>query len=160
MQIDLSYKIKNEKGKPRKVRIPQLDEEANQETDNFGNPLFKDGEYFKVIDVLEEVCVNPIPKVNAQTGRGEEVPVDHKRVLFKIFHRIQAVKGSSVDLSSDEVTLLKPYISRRYNSPLLVGQVIKIIDPHDEDWSLEEKKEAKKGKDKDKTRQDSSGKSH
>lgn len=156
MQIDLNYKIKDKKGKPRKVRIPQLDEEANQKTDNFGNPLFEDGEYFKVRDVLEEICINPLPKINSQTGRVDEIPVDHKKVLFKVLHRLLEA-NSSIDLSSDEVTLLKPYINRRYNSPLLVGQVTQIIDPHDKEWSLEKNEKKSKAKE---TNQNSSRKSH
>lgn len=156
MQIDLNYKIKKKDGKPQRVRNPQLDEDMNQKTDNFGNPLFEDGEWFTLRDIIEEVCVGPPPKINSQTGRAEEVPVDHKKKLFRIFHKLQESKVM-IDLSSDEVTLLKPYINRRYNSPLLVGQVFNIIDPHDEDWSLKKKEEKSKSK---KTRQRSSGKSH
>ena len=142
MQIDLNYKIKTREGKAQKIRVPILDDDQNQKTDNFGNPLFKDGEYFTVRKVLEEVCVSPPPKINSQTGRVEEISDDHKNRLFKIFHRVQN-SNSLLDLSSDDIALLKPYINRRYNSPLTVGQVFNVIDPHDEKWSLNGKKKTK-----------------
>lgn len=157
MQIDVNYKIKDKKGKPRRERVPQLTEDMNQKTDSFGNPLYEDGVWFTLKGILEEVCISPPPKINSQTGRPEEIPIEHKKKLFKILHRLQT-SVNSIDLSSDEVTLLKTYINRRYISPLLVGQVFNIIDPHDEDWSLE-KKEGKNKK-KNKTRQSSSGKAH
>lgn len=142
MQVLLNHKIKKKDGKNQRVREPQLDEDQNQITDNFGNPLFKDGDWFTLRSVLEEVCIAPIPRTSPQSGRPEEISTDHKKMLFKIFHRLQDAK-ETMELSTGEVETLKPYINRRYNSPLTVGQVFNIIDPHNEDWSLNEKK--KKG---------------
>lgn len=143
MQILLNQKIKNRKGKPEKIREPELNEEGIQNVDENGILKWIYTRWFDVREALEDVCSNPIPKVNAMTGRNEEIPAEHKKKLFRIFHRIQD-SNSSLDLGTDEVELLKIYLNRRFNSPVTIGQIFHIIDPHSADWNLE-KEEKKKG---------------
>lgn len=140
-KADLNYKIKNLDGKPSEFSTGKT--KKNKETGKEEPAM----EHLTMRKILENVCIDPIPELSP-TGQPLQIPGDEKISLFKIVMRIQKNTDGLLNLESEEVTLLKKHVKRKYHSPLTVGQAINVLDPflEEEEKKKEEEKEAKEKK--------------
>lgn len=116
MKIDINYQFKNLDGKP----IPQ----------NIGDPKKKKPPF-----TLRSACINvltvPPQETDERTGRIKESSAEHNIMLTELAREIYSSNGI-IELSADDVKLLKDYINKRYNqSPSIVTQAYEILDPTD-----------------------------
>jgi len=139
MKIDMNYKFRDLDGKVEKERILDEDEKGNPKRDREGFPMLKLGAPLTLRKICTEVLVNPPMDIDPATKRPKEVAADIKLDAWNLAQRIHASDGL-VDLTSDEVTMLKKAINRRYPSPATVAQAFAILDPTAEGKKKPEKK--------------------
>lgn len=140
MKIDVNYKFKTLENKVQRETEFEKDENDNPKRDKFGNLIPKLGTPFTLRSACLNVLTNPPTDSDGRTGRPTEVSAEHNIMLAELAREIYKSNGL-IDLSADDIKLLKGYINKRYNqNPLIVTQAYEILDPTDVD-----KKKAKKG---------------
>lgn len=129
MKIDLNYKFFSMQGKIVKKRIPLLDENENQIFNDFGAPQFEIVGDFTLRKCIEDTLFNPPLIKDARTGQFAQISNEKKKACYKLLNRVLNHKEGLIDLESEEQSLLKDLITRKYNSPWTSGQAREAIDP-------------------------------
>jgi len=129
MKIDLNYKFLTMQGKIFKEKVPQLDENENQVFNEFGAPQFLIKGDFTLRKIIEETLFTPPLQREPRTGQFVQISEEKKKACYKLLHKILNHKEGLIELESEEQTLLKDLITRKYNSPWTVGQAREAIDP-------------------------------
>lgn len=139
MKIDMNYKFKNLKGKTQRETAFEKDKKGLPVKDKWGNLVQVLGPPFTLKSACLTVLTAPPEEVDERTGRPIENKAEYNIMLSELARDIYKSNGL-VELSTDDVTLLKDYINKRYNlSPLIVAQAIEVLDLTDA-----EKKKKKK----------------
>lgn len=129
MKIDLNYKFLDMDGEVVKEKIPLLDENENQIFNNFGAPQFKIKGDFTLRKIIQETLFNPPLSREPRTGQFVQIPEKKKEECYILLNKILNHKQGLIELESEEQSLLKELIAKKYNSPWTVGQAKKAIDP-------------------------------
>lgn len=131
MKIDMNYKFENIKGKTIRETEYEKDKDDILIRDKNGNFIQKVGVPFTLRTACLNVLTDPPVDHNDRTGRPVEVSVEHNLMLGELAREIYKSDGL-IDLSIDEVKLIKDYINKKYNNtPLIVIQAFEILDPTD-----------------------------
>jgi len=129
MKVDLNYKFLTMKGKVVKEKIPQLDENENQIFNEFGAPQFELKGDLTLRKIVEETLFNPPLAREPRTGQFVQISDEKKKVCYVLLNKVLNHKDGLIELESEEQTLLKDLIMKKYNSPWTVGQARHAIDP-------------------------------
>jgi len=92
--------------------------------------LLKVGSLFTLRKACERALLDT--PADPKTGRQEQIPADDKLKRWGIAQRIHSSNGV-IDLSAEEIVLLKELINKKYPSPLTVAQAYEALDPTGED---------------------------
>lgn len=128
MKIDIIYKFKTIEGKVSKEMVIDEDKEGNPKKDDRGRPLFKRGPPFTLRSACLNVLINPPVDIDPRTQREKEISAEDKLKWADLAQRIYKAKDL-VELSADEIVLLKEFINKRYRNPLTVSQAHAVLDP-------------------------------
>jgi len=129
VKIDMNYKFKNLLNKVIREKLMDEDEETgNPRRDEWGNILFKMGGPFTLRKICVDVLIASPPELDDRTGRPRVLSSDKKIKRYELLRRIHDTDGL-VELSAEEITLLKSLINRKHENPLYVGQAFDILDP-------------------------------
>ena len=128
MKIDINYKFKTIEGKVSKEMVVDEDKEGNPKKDDRGRPLFKRGPSFTLRSACLNVLINPPVDIDPRTQGEKETSAEDKLKWADLAQRIYKANGP-MDLSADEIVLLKEFINKRYRNPLTVSQAYAILDP-------------------------------
>jgi len=139
MKIDLNYKFLTTDGKVVKERVPLLDENENQIFNDFGAPQFKLTGDFTLRKIIEETLFNPSLIRDARTGNFVQISDEKKKACYKLLNKVLNHKDGLIEFESEEQTLLKSLIMKKYNSPWTVGQAQKALDPTSDSEEEKEK---------------------
>ena len=129
MKVDLNHKFLTMKGKVVKEKIPLLDENENQIFNEFGAPQFELKGDLTLRKIVEETLFNPPLAREPRTGQFVQVSDEKKKVCYVLLNKVLNHKDGLIELESEEQTLLKDLIMKKYNSPWTVGQARHAIDP-------------------------------
>ena len=129
MKIDLNYKFLTMEGNVVKEKVPLLDKDENQVFNDFGAPQFKLRGDFTLRKIILETLFNPPLNRESRTGQFIQIPEKKKQECFILMNRIINHKQGLIELESEEQSLLKELITKKYNSPWTVGHARKAIDP-------------------------------
>lgn len=130
MKVDMNYKFKEIDGSVAKERVTDVDKEGNPKRDIQGFPLLKTGKPRTLRSICIRVLSNPPSSgIDKMTGREKEVRAEDNIKYAVLAERIHK-SNSLVDLSAEEIVVLKDFINKSYNkSPLLIKQAYDILDP-------------------------------
>jgi hypothetical protein len=131
MNIDFNYTFKKLDGKIEKELTVEEDKEGNPKRDSDGKALLKLGKPFTLRGACLNVLTNPPLDIDPRTNRERPVSAEDKLIWADLAQRIFKCNGL-LDVSADEVVLLKKFINKRYRNPLTVKQAYDILDPHGE----------------------------
>jgi len=129
MKIDLNHKFLTLKGKVVKEKIPQLDENENQIFNEFGAPQFELKGDLTLRKIIEETLFNPPLAREPRTGQFVQISEEKKKACYVLLNKVLNHKDGLIELESEEQTLLKGLITKKYNSPWTIGQAQHAIDP-------------------------------
>lgn len=129
MKVDLNYKFLTMKGKVVKEKIPRLDENENQIFNDFGAPQFELKGDFTLRKIIEDVLFAPPLIRDARTGQFAQISEDKKKACYVLLNKVLNHKDGLINFDSDEQTLLKDMITKKFNSPWTVGQAREVLDP-------------------------------
>ena len=129
MKIDLNHKFLTMKGKVVKEKIPQLDENENQIFNEFGAPQFELKGDLTLQKIVEETLFNPPLAREPRTGQFVQISDEKKKACYVLLNKVLNHKDGLIELESEEQTLLKDLITKKYNSPWTTGQARHAIDP-------------------------------
>lgn len=130
MKIDLNYKFKTMDGKVVKERVPKLDEGENQIYNDFGVPQFEVKGDFTLRKIIEDTLFSPPLIRDPRTGQFAQISEEKKKACYVLLNRVLNHKDGLIDFESEETTLLKDLITKKFNSPWTIGQARDILDPH------------------------------
>ena len=128
MKVDMNYKFKEIDGKVVMERVVDEHEDGNPKRDAQGFPLMKLGKPFTLRAACLSVLTSPPTDTDKRTNQPKEIAVEEKLKMADLAQRIYK-SNSLIDLTADEIVLLKDYINKRYRSPLTVKQAYDILDP-------------------------------
>lgn len=140
MKIDLNHKLLTMKGKVVKERVPQLDENENQIFNEWGAPQFKLTGDLTLRKIIEETLFNPSLVRDPRTGNFVQISDEKKKACYVLLNRVLNNKDGLIELESEDQSLLKGLIMKKYNSPWTVGQARKALDPTSDSDEEEEEK--------------------
>jgi len=129
MKVDLNHKFLTMKGKVVKEKIPLLDENENQIFNEFGAPQFELKGDMTLRKIVVETLFNPPLNRDPRTGQLTQISDEKKKVCYTLLNKILSHKDGLIDFESEEQTLLKNLITKKYNSPWTVGQAREALDP-------------------------------
>ncbi len=129
MKVDLNYKFKTMKGKVVKEKVPQLDENENQIFNDFGAPQFKLKGDFTLRKIIEDALFTPPLIRDPRTGQFAQISEEKKKACYKLLHKVLNHKDGLIDFESEETTLLKDLITKKFNAPWTIGQARETLDP-------------------------------
>ena len=129
MSIDLNYKFKTLEGKVVKEKVPKFDENENQIVSEFGVPQFELKGDFTLRKLVEDTLFNPPMIRDERTGQLRQITEQKKKACYKLLNKVMDNKDGMIDFSSEETTLLKDMIIKKFNSPWTTGQACEILDP-------------------------------
>ena len=129
MKIDLNYKFLTMDGKNVKEKVPQLDENENQVFNDFGTPQFELKGDFTLRKIVQDVLFSPPLIRDPRTGQFAQISEDKKKACYVLLNKVINHKEGIIDFESEEISLLKDLITKKFNSPWTVGQARKILDP-------------------------------
>ena len=130
MKVDLNHKFKTLDDKVVKEQVIDQDESGNPIRDKDGFPLLKIGSPFTLRKACERALLDT--PADPKTGRPEQLSADDKLKRWGIAQRIHA-SNSTIELSAEEIVLLKELINKKYPSPLTVAQAYEALDPTGKD---------------------------
>lgn len=140
MKIDMNHRFKTLKGKDQRETEFERDKNDMPKQDKNGNLISKLGPLFTLRSACLNVLVSPPREIDDRTGTAKENTAEHNLMLSELAREIYKSNGL-VDLSVDDVKLLKDYINKRYNqSPLVVAQAWEVLDPTDVDKKKKKEK--------------------
>ena len=142
MSITLNYKFKTLKGEIVKEKVPILDENENQVFSEFGIPQFELKDDFTLRKLIEDTLFNPPMIRDERTGQMRQVTDQKKKACYKLLNKIMNNKDGMIEFESEETTLLKDLIRKKFNSPWTIGQACDVLDPAEaaENKEIKEKK--------------------
>jgi len=117
------------KGEVVKEKIPQLDENENQIFNEFGAPQFELKGDLTLRKIVEETLFNPPLAREPRTGQFVQISDEKKKACYVLLNKVLNHKDGLIELESEEQTLLKDLITKKYNSPWTTGQARHAIDP-------------------------------
>jgi len=129
MKVDLNYKFLTMRGKPVKEKVPQLDENENQIFNDFGTPQFELKGDFTLRKIIEDTLFSPPLIRDPRTGQFAQISEEKKKTCYKLLYKVLNHKDGLIDFESEETTLLKDLITKKFNSPWTVGQAREALDP-------------------------------
>jgi len=129
MKVDLNHKFLTMKGEVVKEKIPQLDENENQIFNEFGAPQFELKGDLTLRKIVEETLFNPPLAREPRTGQFVQISDEKKKACYVLLNKVLNHKDGLIELESEEQTLLKDLITKKYNSPWTTGQARHAIDP-------------------------------
>lgn len=136
MKVDINYKIRTLDGDevPKNQRVPILDKNGNQAIGKNGKFRWHKSEPFTLRIICERTLSEAEMETDPRTGQQKvvQIPGEKKSERWELAKRIHASDGV-IDLQSEEITLLKELINKKYPSPLIVGQAREALDPTGED---------------------------
>lgn len=130
MKVDLNYKFKTLRGKVVKEKVPQLDENENQVFNDFGAPQFELRGDFTLRKIIEDVLFSPPLIRDPRTGQFAQISEEKKKACYKLLNKVLNHKDGLIDFESEEQTLLKDLITKKFNAPWTIGQALEALDPH------------------------------
>lgn len=142
MKIDVNYQFKNLDGRGirelnESIHVDSLIKDLNaiKKWEDFtslrDDIKAKKGKAFTLRSACLIVLTNPPQEIVERTGRAKESSAEHNLMLGELAREIYKSNGL-IDLTVDDVKLLKEYINKRYNrNPLIVTQAYEILDPAD-----------------------------
>lgn len=130
MKVDLNYKFKTMKGKAVKEKVPQLDENENQIFNDFGAPQFELRGDFTLRKIIEDALFSPPMIRDPRTGQFAQISEAKKKACYKLLNKVLNHKDGLIDFESEEQTLLKDLITKKFNAPWTIGQALEVLDPH------------------------------
>ena len=133
MKIDLNYKFLTMDGKAVKEKVPLLDENENQVFNDFGAPQFKLKGDMTLRKIITETLFNPPLTRDPRTGQFAQISEEKKKTCYVLLNKVLSHKQGLIELESEEQTLLKGLITKKYNSPWTTGQARHALDPTDAD---------------------------
>lgn len=143
MSVNLNYKFKTLKGKVVREKVPVLDDNENQVVSEFGVPQFELKDDLTLRKIIEETLFTPPMIRDERTGQFRQITEQKKKACYKLLNKIVNHKGGMIDFTTDEGTLLKDLITKKYNSPWTIGQAREILDPAEAKEDKEKKKKNK-----------------
>lgn len=130
MKIDINYKFRTIEGEVVKNQVMVKDKLGNPVRDIQGFPQLKNGGDFTLRQACERSLLDP-PVTNQKTGQQEPIAGDEKIMRWNLAKTIHDSTGL-IDLQSEEITLLKGLIDKKYpSSPLVYAQACEVLDPTD-----------------------------
>lgn len=129
MKIDLNYKFLTIRGKVVKERVPKLDEDENQIFNDFGTPQFELKGDFTLRKIIEDTLFSPPLIRDPRTGQFAQISEEKKKACYVLLNKVLNHKEGLIDFESEEQTLLKELITKKYNSPWTTGQARHALDP-------------------------------
>lgn len=131
MNIDLNYKFLNIEGKVQRETDFEKDKNDIPIKDKNDNLIQILGIPFTLRSACINVLTNPPREIDERTGRPIENKPEYNLMLTELAREIYKSNGL-INLSADDVKLLKDYINKRYNqNPLIITQAWEILDPTD-----------------------------
>ncbi|MCK5127897.1 MAG: hypothetical protein KAR42_16690 [candidate division Zixibacteria bacterium] len=127
--VNLDYKFKNLKGEIVKEKVALVDENENQIVSEFGVPQFELKDDFTLRKIIEDTLFNPAMIQDQRTGQLRQITEQKKKACYKLLNKILGHKKGPIDLESEEITLLKDLIRKKFNSPWTSGQACDVLDP-------------------------------
>jgi len=129
MKVDLNHKFLTPKGAVVKEKVPQLDENENQIFNDFGTPQFELKGDFTLRKLIEDTLFAPPLIRDARTGQFAQISEEKKKACYKLLSKVLNHKDGLIDFESEDTTLLKDLITKKFNSPWTVGQAREALDP-------------------------------
>jgi len=129
MKVDLNFKFLTMKGKVVKEKIALLDESENQVFNEWGAPQFELKGDLTLRKIIEETLFNPPLTREPRTGQFVQISDEKKKACYVLLNKVLNHKDGLIELESEEQTLLKDLITKKYNSPWTTGQAREILDP-------------------------------
>jgi len=129
MKVDLNHKFLTMKGKVVKEKIPLLDENENQIFNEFGAPQFELKGDMTLKKIIAETLFNPPLNRDPRTGNFVQISEEKKKACYTLLNKVLNHKDGLIELESEEQTLLKDLITKKYNSPWTTGQARHALDP-------------------------------
>lgn len=142
--IDLSHKFKTLEGKTVKEKVAKLDEEENQIFNEFGAPQFELKGDFTLRKIIEDTLFSPPMVRDDRTGQFRQITEQKKKACYKLLNKVMNNKSGKIELESEDTTLLKDLITKKYNAPWTIGQAREILDPAEAKEDSEEEGKKKK----------------
>lgn len=129
MKVDLNFKFLTMDGKTVKEKVPLLDKDENQVFNDFGAPQFKLKGDFTLRKIIQETLFNPPLSRDPRTGNFVQISDEKKKTCYVLLNKILNHKQGLIELESEDQTLLKDLITKKYNSPWTTGQARHALDP-------------------------------
>ena len=128
MKVDMNYKFKEIDGKVAIQKVVDEDENGNPKTNDSGMPIMKKAKPFTLRAACLNVLTMPPVDTDKRTNQPKEIEAEEKLKMADLAQRIYKC-NSLIDLKSEEITMLKEFINKRYRAPLTVKQAYDILDP-------------------------------
>lgn len=139
MKINVNYRFRNVEGKEQRETEFERDKNDILIRDKHGNLIEKVGRLFTLKSACLNVLTNP-PREVDERGRAKENTAEHNLMLGELAREIYKSKDGLVDLSADDIKLLKGYVNKRFNQqPLIVIQAWEVFDLTDVGKKLKKK---------------------
>ena len=129
MKVDLNFKFLTTDGKAVKEKVPLLDKNENQIFNDFGAPQFELKGDFTLRKIIQETLFNPPLNRDPRTGNFVQISDEKKKTCYVLLNKVLNHKDGLIDFESEEQTLLKDLITKKYNSPWTTGQARHALDP-------------------------------
>ena len=129
MKVDLNFKFLTMSGKIVKEKVPLLDKNENQIFNDFGAPQFTLKGDFTLRKIIQETLFNPPLNRDPRTGNFVQISDEKKKACYVLLNKVLNHKEGLIDFESEEQTLLKDLIIKKYNSPWTTGQARHALDP-------------------------------
>lgn len=132
MKVDINYQFITLDGEPIKDREVIKDKDGNPKRDKDGFPLMKDGAVITLRTVCERALLTPIEGIDPRSGRPiqKQLTVEEKLKYWDLAQAIHKSDGM-IELSAEEITLLKELIHKKYPSQSLTyNQAAETLDPN------------------------------
>ena len=129
MKVDLNFKFLTLEGKTVKEKVPLLDKDENQVFNDYGAPQFKLKGDFTLRKIIQETLFNPPLNRDPRTGNFVQISDEKKKTCYVLLNKVLNHKDGLIDFESEEQTLLKDLITKKYNSPWTTGQARHALDP-------------------------------
>ena len=133
MKVDLNFKFLTMSGKTVKEKVPLLDKDENQIFNDFGAPQFKLKGDMTLRKIITETLFNPPLSRDPRTGNFVQISDEKKKVCYILLNKVLNHKEGLIELESEEQTLLKDLITKKFNSPWTTGQARQALDPTSSD---------------------------
>lgn len=128
MQVNFDYEFKEIDGSVSRNLEIVKDEKGNPVRDSDKKPILQLGAPFTLKSACLNVLQSPPVEIDPRTGRQVEIKAEDKLMWADLVMRIYKCNGT-MELSSSEQELLKNFINKRYNNPLMVRQAFEQLDP-------------------------------